>query len=294
MRFHLSFVALGLAAVVLSWRALRELVALSLSADADSYILLIPVISAFLLYAERQRVFSGIGRYGPVWAVALLVAATALNGLFALNLITLPADYALSIKVASVLLVITGAFALCYGVRALEAAKFPFLMLLLMIPIPAGAMARIVTTLQWGSADASYALFRLVGVPIFRTGVSFELPIVGIEVARECSSIHSACALFITGLLVGHFLLRSLPARICLTLLTIPIAMLTNAVRIVTLWFLATKVDIGFLYGNLHRNGGIVFSLVSLSILLAGLYLLRKMEGRARVPVLLPGRQSVV
>ena len=55
--------------------------------------------------------------------------------------------------------------------------------------------------------------------------------------------------------------------------------MLTNAVRIVTLWFLATKVDIGFLYGNLHRNGGILFSLIALSILMGCLYLLRMLEG---------------
>jgi exosortase/archaeosortase family protein len=78
--------------------------------------------------------------------------------------------------------------------------------------------------------------------------------------------------------------LQSLRAKVCLTLLTIPIAMFTNAVRIVTLWFLATKVDIGFLYGNLHRNGGILFSLVSLSILMSCLHQLRKLEGHWRLP----------
>jgi exosortase len=141
-------------------------------------------------------------------------------------------------------------------------------------------MERIVTSLQWGAAEAAYTLFRLAGVPIFRTGVNFELPVVGIEVARECSSIHSACALFITGLLVGHLFLRSLWAKVCLTLLTLPIAMLTNAVRIVTLWFLATKVDIGFLYGSLHHNGGILFSLIALFVLMGCLYILRRLEGR--------------
>jgi len=119
---------------------------------------------------------------------------------------------------------------------------------------------------------------------MFRVGVNFELPVVGIEVARECSSVHSACALFITGLLVGHLFLKSLRAKICLTLLTLPIAMLTNAVRIVTLWFLATKVDIGFLYGNLHRKGGILFSLIALSVLMCCLYLLQKLEGRGHLP----------
>jgi exosortase/archaeosortase family protein len=82
----------------------------------------------------------------------------------------------------------------------------------------------------------------------------------------------------VAGLLVGHLFLRSLRAKVGLTLPTIPVAMFTNAVRIGTLWFLATKIDIGFLYGNLHRNGGIVFSLVSLSVLSICLFLLRKLE----------------
>jgi hypothetical protein len=56
--------------------------------------------------------------------------------------------------------------------------------------------------------------------------------------------------------------------------------MLTNAVRIVAIWFLATKVDVGFMYGNLHRNGGILFSLISLSLLMSLLWLLRKSEGK--------------
>jgi len=46
----------------------------------------------------------------------------------------------------------------------------------------------------------------------------------------------------------------------------------------VTIWFLGTKVDVGFLYGNLHHRGGILFSLISLSILMGVLCLLRKME----------------
>ena len=119
-------------------------------------------------------------------------------------------------------------------------------------------------------------------MPFFRQGFGFELPGIGIEVAKECSSIHSFWALFITGLLVGHFLLRSLSAKVCLSLFTLPLAVFTNAVRIVTIWSLAVHVDIGFMYGDLHHKGGIVFSLISLSILLFSLSVLRKIESRKR------------
>jgi hypothetical protein len=57
--------------------------------------------------------------------------------------------------------------------------------------------------------------------------------------------------------------------------------MFTNAVRIVTIWFLGTKVDVGFLYGNLHQRGGALFSLISLSIIITTLLLFRRLEVRS-------------
>jgi exosortase len=150
-----------------------------------------------------------------------------------------------------------------------------------MIPLPRVLMEKIVLMLQVGTSDLIYALFRLTGTPLFRQGFTFELPGVGIVIAEESSSINSAWALFIAGLLVGHFFLRSFPAKACLSLLTVPIAIFTNAVRIVTIWFLATHVNIDFMYGNLHRHGGIFFSLISLFLLLFSLWMLRKLESRA-------------
>ena len=285
-RRHLLSLTLLVVSVVLFWGPLRELTALALASDPYSYILLIPFISVFVLYREQREIFAGVNAdHGLKRATApaiALVFAGLLGALFTMGAVNLPAEYALSIKVVTVVVVWAAIFAVCYGAQILRAASFPFLLLLLLVPIPANVMDKIVTSLQWGAADATYRLFHLFGVPVFRNGVDFELPVIGIEVAKECSSIHSACALFITSLLVGHLFLKSFRARVCLALLAIPIAMFTNAVRIVTLWTLATKVDIGFLYGNLHHNGGIVFSLVSLSLLIGCLFPLRKLEGAGR------------
>ena len=79
---------------------------------------------------------------------------------------------------------------------------------------------------------------------------------------------------------MAHLFLKSLWAKTALVILTVPIAMCTNAVRIVTLWFLGTKVAPGFLTGPLHHNGGILFSLISLSVLMTCLLLFRKLEPR--------------
>jgi exosortase len=276
-RPHTLFAAFALASIALFWMPLYQLASLSLDDRRYSHIVLIPLISAFFLYRERHQIFSRIA-FRPWPALPFLGAALALYGLLALGVVHPSANFALTLTMLAIVLAWAAGFTICYGVHASRAALFPLLLLLLLVPIPFDLMDWIISVLQRGSAEATYMLFNLAGVPMFRDGVRFELPGVGIEVAAECSSIHSAWALFITGLLLSHMFLRSIWTKVGLSILTVPIAMLTNAVRIVTIWFLGTKVDAGFLYGNLHRNGGVLFSLVSLSILMTCLFLLRKTE----------------
>jgi exosortase len=278
---HLFRCLLGLSSIVLFWGPLRQLLSLSLNDQRYSHIVLIPVISAFVMYLERRTIFSSI-EFRPGVGLPFLAAALAMYSLFALRILHSSANYTLSIVIVAIVLVWLAGYAVSYGPQAFKAALFPLLLLLLIVPIPFDMMDRMIAVLQRGSAEATYTLFKLAGVPMFRDGVRFELPGIGIEVAAECSSVHSAWALFITGLMLAHVFLKSIWTKVCLSLLTVPIAMFTNAVRIVTLWFLGTKVDVGFLYGNLHNRGGILFSSISLSILVSFLWILRRLEGHGR------------
>ena len=275
LRTHAGFAVFVLISAAVFFPFLQQLVFLSLGDQRYSHLILVPVISAFVLFLGRRRIFSSAA-FCPKVGVPLVVAALALR------VVPSAPEYTLSLAMLAIVLAWAGGFALCYGTRAWRSAAFPLGLLLLTVPVPSPWMDKVIALLQWGSAEATYRLFLLVGQPVFREGVRFELPGVGIEVAAECSSIHSAWALLITGMLVAHLFLKSLWAKISLTILTLPIAMLTNAVRIVTIWELATRVDIGFMYGNLHRNGGILFSLISLSILVGCMVMLGRLERRGR------------
>ena len=275
---HAFCAALWILSIATFWRPLSQLISLSLGDDRYSHLIVIPVISACLLYWNRREIFHA-AKYDLRVGIPLALAAVGAGWFLSLRLLSSGAGYRLSVVILLIILAWVAGFVLFYGVRALRPARFPMLFLLLMIPIPSPVMAKIVWVLQVGTSNVVYALFYLTGTPLFRQGFSFELPGLGIVIAEECSSIHSAWALFIVGLLVGHFFLRSFPAKACLTLLTVPIAMLTNSVRIVTIWFLATHINIDFMYGNLHRNGGILFSLISVALLLVSLYGLRRLEG---------------
>ncbi len=274
-RRHAVLLLVWVTSVALLWAPLCAMVRLSLNDSRYSHLIVIPFLSACLFYWRRKRVFLEVD-WCPRFGLPLLALGAAVS--VAGRSPWLGESERLSVAVFGVVVIWAAGFVLCYGARAFKGAQFPILFLLLMAPIPQPAMERIIFFLQTGSADMSYAFFRLAGIPTFRHGFTLELPVTSIEVAQECSSIHSAWALFISGVLVGHVTLKSFWSKCCLSVLTLPIAVFTNAIRIFTLWWLSAHVDIGFMFGNLHHRGGALFSLISISILLALVAILRKSE----------------
>ena len=113
---------------------------------------------------------------------------------------------------------------------------------------------------------------------MFRTGFELALPGLTIEVAKECSGIRSSLALLFTSLLAGHLLLRSAGRKTALALITVPLLMIKNGIRIVTLSTLAIYADPSFLTGKLHSEGGFVFFLLALAVLAPVLWFLQRAE----------------
>jgi exosortase len=257
--------------------SLATLVRFSFQAEHYSHIVLIPLLSAVLVGLERRYVFARVETHRTA-GVALLGAGALIAVVGQRLSESTSLNDRLSVVVVGVVTSIVGAFALCYGVRALRASLFPILLLYLMVPIPDILLSRVILWLQIGSAAVTHALFELVGTPVLRTGLVFALPGVTIEVAQECSGIRSSLALLITSLLAGHFVLRSPWAKAALVLATIPLLVVKNGIRIVTLSLLSIHVDSSYLSGNLHQRGGIVFFALSLALLMPILVLLQKSE----------------
>ncbi len=273
----LWFVLFSVLSSVLFWRPLGALVGLSLRDARYSHVLLIPLISASLIHLQHRRIFANRG-YCFSKAVSLWVLAIALFYLAQTRFSALNVNDRLSPIVLAIVLAWIAGFLLCYGERAFLAALFPLLFLLLMIPIPTVALDTIVLILQQGSAIMTYALFRLLGVPVLWHHLKFLLPGVEIEIAEECSGIRSSLSLFITSILASYVFLRSNWSKTLFILVTVPVVILKNAVRIVTISCLGVYIDPGFLQGRLHRYGGIPFSLLSMAILVPLLLKLQRSE----------------
>lgn len=273
---HGWFLAYWLVSLLPFRGALRGLAALSWHDERYSHLILIPAISLCLVWWERKRIFRQTGWNPRAGAALLVVGMVTYSGAR-----LLPVSDVQSGATPGIVLVWVAGFVFCYGMQALKAASFQAGFLLLMTPIPVSVVDKITYALQKGSADVTYVLFKLLGVPVFRQGFTFTLPNVAIEVAKECSGIRSSNALFLTSVLAGYLFLRSGWRRAWLCLATVPIAIFKNAVRIVTLSWLAIYVDRNYLYGELHHHWGSLFSLVALAILIPLLFLLQRPEKQA-------------
>jgi len=260
--------------LVLFQQPLRSLASLSFHDENSSHILLIPLISACLIYLQRKWVFRAPS-YCPSVGIPLLLLAAVIWYSLKTPLSSLNNTDRLSVAASLIVLVWLAAFILCYGISSFKAAAFPLLFLLLMIPLPVVLLEHTVSILQKGSAETCYALFHLVGVPVIRHGFRFCLPGVDIEIAEQCSGIHAGLSLFIAGLLAGHLLLQDSWKKACFILCIFPIAIFKNAVRIVTIAWLGIHVNPDFFHGALHRQGGLPFSLLALALMALLLWLLR-------------------
>lgn len=259
---------------LLLWSVLRNLVHLSLHNPEYSHLLLMPGLSLYLLWSERNRVFKQ-----PKSSPRLALCALCLGLCFFIGSSHVP-DFALTMRVLALILFWLSGMLLCYGFNSLRHSGLAIIFLFLMTPLPEPVLARVIAFLQHGSAQTAEWLFNIVGMPVYRNDVLIYLPKLTLEVAPECSGIRSSVGMFITGLLAVHYLLRSFPRKILFMLFVLPVLILKNGIRIFTLAVLALYVDPGFLTGRLHHAGGFVFYLLGLLALVPLLEWLRRTETR--------------
>jgi exosortase C (VPDSG-CTERM-specific) len=244
----------------------------AMGSDVHSYVLLIPFVTAYLLWIRWFQLPRGY-KSSPALAIVPFVA-----GLFALlaswRLQLNPNDYASMVAVSFFCFVIAGAYFIL-GRRWMRAAAFPMAFLVFMIPLPAAAVDYLEIASQNASAEVSNILFMITETPTLRDGNLFQLPGITIQVAQECSGIRSSLVLFITSLLAAHLFLRTLGHRAVLVASVIPLGLLRNGFRILVVALLCVHIGPHMINSPIHRKGGPIFfaaSLVPLFILLWALY----------------------
>jgi exosortase len=286
------FVLFSLTLLAGAFGLVRDLVAYASDWNNNnaSQVLMVPFITATLIYLNRKKIFNRI-QHSVVPGALLMVAGGALFLLAKTKDVNLEMGDHLALLLFPLLLVWWGGFVCFYGVPSFKAALFPLLFMTFALPIPSFVMNAAIHFLQHTSADVAYVILRLTGMPIYKEDVLLFLPNLTVEVAPECSGIRSGISLLILSLLAGNVALGSWQRKLAFVLAAIPILIFKNALRISTLSYLAVHVDQRILTSRLHQEGGIPFFVVGLLLMYPVLRFL--IRGEARVSPRQPVTQEV-
>ena len=255
---------------------LRELTAFAAHSQVHSYILLIPLVTAYLIYIRWKHLSRELS---SSWGYALLSAAAGIGALLASQyFIDLGQnDYVTLIALSFFCFVIAGIF-LFLGNKWARSAMFPLFFLAFMIPLPEAAVDLLENASKQASAEVANWLFLISGTPFLRNGTFFQLPGITITVAKECSGIRSSLVLVITSLLAANMFLHTTWRRALLVCAVIPLGLLRNGFRVLVISLLCVHIGPDMINSVIHRRGGPVFFALSLVPLFAMLWLFRRQE----------------
>src|SRR6266576_4007940 len=194
--------------------------------DPDySHGFVVPLFVGFVLYQRRPKlhqialVANNLGFPVMLGAIVLLLAGTLGAELF--------------VSRSSLLFLFGGMVLFFAGWKMLRAVAVPLVFLVLMIPLAAFIYNQVTFPLQLLASRLASNSLELFGVPVLREGNVLVLPNYSLEVVEACSGIRSLMSLIALAVAYGYFVEKRLWARITLVVLMLPIAVASNALRVV-------------------------------------------------------------
>ena len=207
----------------------------------------------------------------PALGIAILIGAVSLRYLSGLAAELFTMRLSLFAAVAAAIVILA-------GVRQLFHWWLPVGLLLLSVPIPVVVLNSLAFPLQLKASQMGAAILSWREVPVHLAGNVIHIPGHSLFVTEACSGLRSLTALLALGLLIGGLWLRSPWSRAALVLLTIPVAMALNGVRVFLTGFLVYYVDPSLGEGFMHFSEGWVIFGVSFAILGGMAWLIARVE----------------
>jgi exosortase len=241
--------------------------------DADyGHGFFVPLFSGYILWRERDRWTkteikpSNFGFLVMLGAIALLLLGS------------LGAEFFTSRF--SLLVLLAGMILFLAGWKMLRAVSFPLGYLMWMIPIPVIIYNQITFPLQLIASRLATAWLEFAQVPVLRDGNILILSNYSLEVVEACSGIRSLMTLMALAVAYGYLVSPRRWVRYVLAAFMVPIAIVTNAIRIMGAGILARHFGPAAAEGFLHQFSGWAIFLVALVLMLGSHWVLRRIDER--------------
>jgi len=252
------------------WPTLTHLWEIWQRSDEYSAGLLVPFLTAYILWSRRRELVSVPVRPAVLWGIVAFAVAQAARGA------GLYFMYG-SGEMLSVILSVAALVLLLLGWRFLGKLAPILVFVCLMLPWPARIQAQVSLPLQRYATDSAVFCLELIGYEVVQDGNVIRIGETSVAVAEACNGLRMVTAfLVITGLVV-LLARRAWWEKLIVLVSSLPIALLCNTIRL-TVTAIAFTILTGDQWEKLfHDFGGYAMMPLALAMTVGELWLLRRL-----------------
>jgi exosortase len=253
------------------YRIVPDMVGVWYHDENYSHGFLIPVIAGYFFWQHwntlKEQIVKpdGLGLVIIVGGVFQLLAAWFATEYFTMR--------------TSLIILLAGMTLYWFGREVLRGMALPLGYLFFMVPIPYIIYDMAAFPLKMFVTRVSVAFLKIVGVVVIREGNIIMFPTTTLEVADACSGIRSLISLLAIGVAYAFLLKTSTTRRWIIILSAIPIAVATNALRVIITGILAQWWGARAAEGFFHEFAGMAVFLLAMVMLVVFGEMLRRSRG---------------
>ncbi len=212
---------------------------------ADSYYshgFLIPFVTGYLIFLGKKQL-KNINKKNDLWGVGLIIFSLLIHLLGVLAEVFFVSGF-------SILSLVFGISLFLYGKEITKKILFPLAFLIFMIPIPKVAINAISFPMKmFATKSAVFILQTFMKLPMKNEGFQIFFPNASLVVGNPCSGLRSLISMLALGSIFAYLTKTTMFKKIILFSLAIPIALMSNIIRVIIL-------SLGvFIYGSQMTKG---------------------------------------
>lgn len=217
---------------------------------------LIPPISLYFAWAKRHELKAAEVKPMPWLGYALILfsAAEIILGAFL--------GFAVFVQ-ASLITMIAGIVLTLFGKQHFKLLAFPILFLAFMVPIPSSLTQSIAFTLKLFATSRAVELARLMLLPVVHDGSYVYFRDEYLLVGDVCGGLRSLISMVALGVIMAQVGKARLWAKMATVAIAIPIAVVSNVLRILLLCLVGYFFGVKNATGWFHDLSGLIMFLVA-------------------------------
>lgn len=227
-----------------------------------SYGWYVPIFSLYVVWSERRRIADSVGE--PSWLGFFLMVPFAFAGFLGAR------GTQIRLEIVGFVGTLIGLVWAIFGKRTMRQTLFPLLFLLFCIPLHT-YLDLVTIHLRLLAVSVAQNVLQGCGVDAIREGTMLFSPTgsFSIDVAEPCSGMRSLFAMMALTAGYSYFTQPTWLRRGLLFALSIPIAIVGNVSRILSIVLVAATCSSDFAMGFYHDYSGYVVFLVAVFLMVA-------------------------